>query len=710
MILTGVVLTDYGAYRGRNEIDLSCAADRPVVLIGGRNGAGKTTMFEAVRLCLYGAAALGGGRGRRVGKRAYEGFLARRVHRDGGGAAGAGRTSVSVMFRFFHGGREAEYRVTRSWSAGTGGAGGGGGGGVDERLDVGRRGPGEGGFAPLDAVERPHWQQFIEGIIPRGIMELFFFDGEKVARMAGGEGEGGEDGEGGGSGGGNEAIRESFRALLGIEQVEQLQADLEVNLARNLTGGGAALRGEFERVKGEKEESERGAARLRERLAQKMTECDAVCAQIEAAESKISRLGGGFVARREEARSDLAAARSEHEAACRRLRDMCAGALPFSLVPARLERLRGGILEDQDAQRRQAGQVMLDAGLDRVLARLDAGRFCADAGLDADGAEKAAQLVERVAGEERGGGGGGGSAEPPMGLSQSQAAGLLRTIDEAGAAATIRAVAEHAGAAASSAEKISRLESSLARVPRDDEIGPLVSAVGRLHAEEGRLRAEAAHIEERISSGAALRNHLNSKMRDILSRIYKKEGSERGAELTGRVQGVLEEYAGRLAAKKVRVLERHLLESARTLLHKRDLIGGVSIDPETFRVSLSRQGGGVLRRGDLSEGEKQMLATALLWALARTSGRALPFMIDTPLARLDRSHRDSMVERFLPAASHQVIVLSTDEEITEERRATLAPHLGRAYTIECDGNGEARCREGYFGAAGEEGERAVAAV
>ena len=687
MILTGVVLTDYGAYRGRNEIDLSCAADRPVVLIGGRNGAGKTTMFEAVRLCLYGAAALGGGRGRRVGKRAYEGFLARRVHRDGRGAAGAGRTSVSVMFRFFHGGREAEYRVTRSWSAGTGG------GGVDERLDVGRRGPGEGGFAPLDAVERPHWQQFIEGIIPRGIMELFFFDGEKVARMAGGEGEGGEDGEGGG---GNEAIRESFRALLGIEQVEQLQADLEVNLARNLTGGGAALRGEFERVKGEKEESERGAARLRERLAQKMTECDAVCAQIEAAESKISRLGGGFVAKREEARSGLAAARSEHEAACRRLRDMCAGALPFSLVPARLERLRGGILEDQDAQRRRAGQVMLDAGLDRVLARLDAGRFCADAGLDADGAEKAAQLVERVAGEERGGGGGGGSAEPPMGLSQSQAAGLLRTIDEAGAAATIRAVAEHAGAAASSAEKISRLESSLARVPRDDEIGPLVSAVGRLHAEEGRLRAEAAHIEERISSGAALRNHLNSKLRDILSRIYKKEGSERGAELTGRVQGVLEEYAGRLAAKKVRVLERHLLESARTLLHKRDLIGGVSIDPETFRVSLSRQGGGVLRRGDLSEGEKQMLATALLWALARTSGRALPFMIDTPLARLDGGHRDGMAERFLPAASHQVIVLSTDEEITEARRARLEPHLGRTYTIDYDGSGAARYREGYF--------------
>ena len=700
MILTGIVLTDYGLYRGRNEIDLTCAADRPVVLVGGLNGAGKTTLFEAVRLCLYGSAALGG-RGRRGAggsRRAYEEFLARRVHRPAAAAAegrrGAGRpgrASVAVTFGFFQGGRESEYRVERSWSAGAAG----GGGGVDERLEVGRRSPGEPEFAPLDAVERPHWQQFIEGIIPRGIMQLFFFDGEKVAKMAGGDGGDGGEAEG-------EAVREAFGALLGLEAVEQLQADLEVNLARNLTGGGAALRAEYEKIKGERDESGVGTARLRERLAQKATEIDAVRAQIEASEARISRLGGGFAARREEARAELAAARSEHEASCQRLRDMCAGALPFSLIPARLARLRGAVREDQEAQRRRAGHAMLRAGMERIVSRLDADGFRSGAGLDAGGAERAARLVARAAADEADGA---DTSEPPMGLSESQAAGLVRAMDEADRAA--EGLAEHADAAAASAERIAGIESSLARAPRDDEIGPLVSRVGRLHAEEGRLRAESDHIEGRISSGAALRQHLNAKMRDIMSRIYKSEGSERGVELTRRVQGALEEYASRLRAKKVRTLERHLLESARTLLHKGDLIGGVSVDPATFRVSLSRPGGAELRRDELSEGEKQMLATALLWALARTSGRALPFMIDTPLARLDRSHRDSMVERFLPAASHQVIVLSTDEEINERRRARLEPHLGRTYLIEYEEGGATRCRAGYF--AEEEAEK-VAAV
>ncbi len=678
-MLTGIVLTDYGLYRGRNEIDLSCAADRPVVLVGGLNGAGKTTLFEAVRLCLYGGAALVGRGARRGGRKAYEEFLARRVHRPTGEGMREEdrRASVAVTFGFFHGGKESEYRVERSWSSGAGG-----GGGVDERLEVGRRSPGDTEFAPLDAVERPHWQQFIEGIIPRGIMQLFFFDGEKVARMAGGdEGAGAAEGE---------AVREAFGALLGLDTVEQLQADLEVNLARNLTGGGAALRAEYERVREERDENDAGSARLRERLAQKATELDAVRAQTEAAEARIARVGGGFAARREEAKAELAAARSEHEASCQRLREMCSGALPFALVPARLARMRDSILEDQKAQRRRAGQAELSASIGRMLSRLDADGFRTGAALDGEGAKRAAMLVARAAAGESGGA---DVPEPPMGLSESQVAVLVRAIDEADRAA--EGLAEHADAAAASAERIAGIESSLAKAPRDDEIGPLVSEVGRLRAEEGRLKAESDHIEGRISSSAALRQHLNAKLRETMSRIYKAEGSQRRAELTRRVQGVLEEYAGRLRARKVRELERHLLESARTLLHKGDLIGGASVDPETFRVSLSRPGGSELRRDELSEGEKQMLATALLWALARASGRALPFMIDTPLARLDRSHRDSMVDRFLPAASHQVIVLSTDEEIDQRRRARLEPHLSRTYLVEY-GGGATRCREGYF--------------
>src|SRR5947208_3467531 len=63
MRIRNVVLQDFGLYRGRQILDLlprkRHGAVRPVVLVGGHNGAGKTTILEALRLCLYGRLALG---------------------------------------------------------------------------------------------------------------------------------------------------------------------------------------------------------------------------------------------------------------------------------------------------------------------------------------------------------------------------------------------------------------------------------------------------------------------------------------------------------------------------------------------------------------------------------------------------------------------------------------------------------------------------
>ena len=155
------------------------------------------------------------------------------------------------------------------------------------------------------------------------------------------------------------------------------------------------------------------------------------------------------------------------------------------------------------------------------------------------------------------------------------------------------------------------------------------------------------------------------------------------AGLTEAVQRTLDVYAERLRAEKLGLLESHILEAAGTLMHK-DIIGAISINPETFEVSLYDKDGGAVPRETLSKGEQQMLATSILWGLARTSGRPLPFMIDTPLARLDAEHRVNLIERFFPMASHQMIILSTDTEIGRDDYPRLAPYISKSYTIRYD--------------------------
>ena len=144
-------------------------------------------------------------------------------------------------------------------------------------------------------------------------------------------------------------------------------------------------------------------------------------------------------------------------------------------------------------------------------------------------------------------------------------------------------------------------------------------------------------------------------------------------------------------------MEKYLLESTRTLMHKKSLIGRVQVDPDTFEITLFRKNDDPLPKNLLSEGEKQMFAIAILWALAKTSGRPLPFIIDTPLARLDEGHRASIVEKFFPAASHQVLIFSTDKEIEYEDSRKMAPYVTRSYAMEyIEDEGATKKHDGYF--------------
>jgi len=133
------------------------------------------------------------------------------------------------------------------------------------------------------------------------------------------------------------------------------------------------------------------------------------------------------------------------------------------------------------------------------------------------------------------------------------------------------------------------------------------------------------------------------------------------------------------------------------LLHKQQLFERVVIDPENFSINLIDQAGTVLPKDRLSEGEKQIFAISVLWGLSQASARPLPAIIDTPMGRLNSEHRNQLVERYFPHASHQVIILSTDTEIEEHYFEQLKPSVPRAYHLNYDEAGRMTIvEEGYF--------------
>ena len=99
----------------------------------------------------------------------------------------------------------------------------------------------------------------------------------------------------------------------------------------------------------------------------------------------------------------------------------------------------------------------------------------------------------------------------------------------------------------------------------------------------------------------------------------------------------------------------------------------------------------------LSKGERQIFILALYWAIVQVSGRQIPFIIDTPYARIDANHREEISLKFFPNISKQVVILSTDEEITKEYYEIITPYISRAYLLQ--NNKADNCTtvsDGYF--------------
>jgi len=228
-----------------------------------------------------------------------------------------------------------------------------------------------------------------------------------------------------------------------------------------------------------------------------------------------------------------------------------------------------------------------------------------------------------------------------------------------------------------------------------------------MHKEKGILETEINHLENKISKKISYINMLNFKLRNILGDKYKNKNAGTQAELAVKVQKVLDQYVEKLKIRKLKLLEQYLLEEVQRLMHKDNLITKVTVDKKTFEIILYDKDENEFPKDLLSKGEKQMYATAVLLALAKTSGKPLPFMIDTPLARLDIGHRDNLIDKFFPYASHQVVIFSTDSEIDEKYFPKMKPYLSRSYAMEfVPGEGRTKQHSGYFW--NDSGEKTIA--
>ncbi|KQQ13664.1 DNA sulfur modification protein DndD [Methylobacterium sp. Leaf123] len=654
MMLRTVRLHDFGLYAGENVIDLTPRrADgqgAPIVLIGGCNGAGKTTFLEAVRLALYGRRALG----TRVSQSDYEEYLAGRIHR-GHGATSA---RVEIEFDYAEAGVVHRYHVGRGWVVR--------GRSLTEHLQIEKDG------GPVSSVPREEWHQFLQELVPPGVSQLFFFDGEKIQEIA--EADDYDDGQ----------LAEAVRGLLGIELVGRLREDLGLLVARHGRTGASDAISRLQTCDREIAEVGAKASVLAEEVAELTTARDSQGRAAERIRIRFVSEGGDEAARRAQIESQRDEARRQVADCEHRLKAMANGLLPFAMAPRLVDAFARALADagsgtDRGPAARALATALAtwrEAEAPERGAKWGAGHWT---DLDAFLAAWA-------------GGDGGDAAAAFKEVGDGRAA--LDRLKEVDALARPRACAL-AGEMEAASERLADAERALARADNAaaglllEELGLAEQKVGATEAQLRTRRSELDLARGRLAS-------LARERKGILDADMEGGKAADRAELAARTAKALAVYEERLLQQKLARLEREFTGCFNRLARKKSLVAAVRINPATFAATLVDATGLQIPKSQLSAGEKQIYAIAMLWALARTSGRPLPMIVDTPLGRLDSEHRRNLVRHYFPEASHQVVLLSTDTEVDGKLARELSGSVSHTYTLEYD-EGRTRAVPGFFG-------------
>ena len=106
----------------------------------------------------------------------------------------------------------------------------------------------------------------------------------------------------------------------------------------------------------------------------------------------------------------------------------------------------------------------------------------------------------------------------------------------------------------------------------------------------------------------------------------------------------------------------------------------------------------VIIKTPFSQGEKQVYIMSLYISLLQISHGRVPFIIDTPFARIDSEHREKIIEVFFKKLDSQILILSTDEEIIGECYNLLKDRVADKFLLESLNHGVTTIIENqYFG-------------
>ena len=638
MIISALCVENFRVFKGKHQINLEPKKNQPIVLFGGLNGAGKTSILTAVKLALFGKASLKGN----ITSKVYSDYLEDQINRGDGNLNSA---SVALEFEYAKLGKPYKYYVKRSWQAKDGK--------VKESLVIHEN------EKELSELNISQAQGFIFDLIPLGVADLFFFDGEKIKEMADDE-----DGI---------VLVEALKKLVGVDLVEKAAFDTGVVLRKNKKMGGSKEDQKLiDKLEAELRDTEEKIEQLTSDYSNSYLPYEAeLGVKLRKAKQKLDESGGAWSKSRDELIAEQGTITAEKRELQSKMIEMMRGDIIFASAPNFTKKLLTQLNKDllvtkakdfnDQIDKKISDLKVSDASMLKLVEQLK--------NKEIDGARHQVSSYQFS------------EAEKVITQSSQSKKNLLTTLEEY----------ENAES------RLDDLGLNISRAPDESELKAIFSSINAIELDIEKANFKKTELKREIKE----KLNIGIKLTYELDKAYAKLKSDEDTikiDATGnKVIVAMDRLSQNLIKDKISELELEFNRVFQRLTRKKDMAHKVRINPENFKIELIDKLGNTVNKKRISSGEKQIYAFSMLESLGKVSGRSLPFIVDTPLGRLDSNHRTRLVENFFPKIGEQVIVLSTDTEVDVEFYEALSPHIGKSYEIVYnESEGSSSVDSGYF--------------
>ena len=716
MKINKLVLKNFRSYEEETIFDFSTTKEKNIILVGGKNGAGKSTIFEAIKLCIYGPMAY-----------KYQGFNSSYISRIKSNINNNSLKNdtvdafVSIDIELSESTEKNTYTLVRQWTF------------KDKKLDEKFLVYKNFTITPLDKEELNYFENYITSIISPKIFEFFFFDGEHLSEFFIGKNS-------------NTHLKQSLLSLCNFDTFDVLKntiistarssknANDEIELAKEnylslenqlseLNSKEEALNEEFKEVSNKLEDLQQEKITL---------------------EKDFRKKGGVLAEERDSLNSKTIELETKRSLINQNIKDFCNDMLPFLMVKNQIKNLDKQLKTESDnllysqLKSKLNTQYIKSLLLNKIeSSSLDEIAITVSEALIDDikpnSYEEDFKMIHNLSNDE-----------------SNSLYSLINNILDFDTSYILNSFKEYRDIADELSNIRTKLNSSLEDEALNiyiTDIGNLSNKIGHLSESKDLLNNSLDEIKLKINEVTSERDKSKSKYIDLLQ-------SNKVVDMSANLILMLDDIIKTLTENKTKEIQDNFMYIFKKIIQKDNFIDFIDID-NNFNASLyinkmyyslelenlienigydeiERKFGrlffddlfklyNVENRSELlnaiktdtqsafltlrtkvdingfSSGEKQIYILCLYWALLKASDIEIPFIIDTPYARIDETHRNNITNEYLSTISDQVIILSTNTEIDEKAYREIKPKLNGEYLIKYDDkNRKTIQRKGYF--------------